>query len=227
MKICAEMESALPAVERDLRLCGTSQMGMDRLAEYVVDGCEDLFHADGQSWLDAYDSQTIAYLLENGERFKKEWEQELEEYYMARDDKDIPVVLRNNRKPQLPKWLYPQVGQEAAYRSISKNLMIAMNNRGDEAAAEQIFWEIKQYLKSSKQAPVEGGPLELQKKGQYDDLLELCQNDMNCLPAILPGDQKADSWWYSCVMVRYRKKYFAEKGYLDGKPVWARSSRWR
>ena len=228
MKICAEEESVLPVVEQNLRSWSTSQVGIDRLGEYAVDACEDLFHVDGQSWLDAYNPQTIAYLLENEARFKSEWEQQLEEYYAARDDRDIPVVLRNNSKPQLPEWLYPQMGQEAAYRSIRKNLMIAMNKRGDEAEVEQIFWEMRQYLKLSKQAPVEGGPLELQKKGRYDDLLELCQNDMNSLPAILPEDQKADSWWYSRVIFRFRKKYFVEGDTLvDGKPILVTRSRWR
>lgn len=228
MKICGEKESVSPAVEQNRRSCSTSEMGINRLGEYAVDSCEDLFHVDGQSWLDAYKPQTIAYLLESEERFKTEWEQELKEYFAARDDKNIPVVLRNNSKPQLPKWLYPQIGQEAAYRSISKNLMIAMNQRGDEAGAEQIFWEMRQYLRLSKQPPVAGGPLELQRKGQYDDLLELCQNDINNLPAILAEDQKADSWWYSCVIVRFRNKYFVVGNTLvDGKPIWVRRFRWR
>lgn len=223
----AEKESVLPGREQNHSLRGTSQIIIDRLPEYAVDACDDLFQVDGQSWLDAYKPQTIAYLLENEARFKSEWEQVLKEYYTARDDKDIPVVLRDNSKPQSPKWLYPQIGEEAAYRSISKNFMIAMNRRGDEAEAGQIFWEMRQYLKLSKQAPIEGGPLELQRKGQYDDLLELCQNDMNDLPAILPEDQKADSWWYSRVISRYRRKYFVEGKTLDGKPTFVRRSRWR
>lgn len=227
MSICAEKESALPAMSQNLSSRSTSQTVINRLAEYAVDACEDLFHIDGQSWLEAYKPQTITHLLENEERFKSEWSQILQEYYAARHDRDIPIVLRNNSNPQPPKWLYPQIGEETAYRSISKNLMIAMNKRGDEAEAGQIFWEMRQYLRLFQQAPVEGGPLELQRKGRYDELLELCQKDMNSIPAVLPEDQKADSWWYSCVIFRYRNKYFVEGKTLEGKPGLVRRSRWR
>ena len=46
--------------------------------------------------------------------------------------------MRESTQLQLPKWLYPQIGQETAYWSIGKNLMIAMTKRKDGLGAKLI-----------------------------------------------------------------------------------------
>ena len=229
MKISAKEELIPRVVEPNLLLCRTSHTDMDRLAEYAVEACEDLFQVDRQSWFDGYSPQTVAHLLENEERFREEWGLELGEYYDARENRGIPMTMRKGSKPQPPKWLYPQIGLEAAYRSISKNLMIALSRRTDEPQPRRVFWEMRQYLGRAGQAFVPEGPLMLQKEGRYDKLLVLCQSDMNNLSAILPEDMTEDLRLYSRSVFRYRDKYFVKKVEKVGKDwelVWVKMARW-
>ena len=68
---------------------------------------------------------------------------------IARPDKDRPVIMGESIQLKLPKWLYQQIGQETAYWSIGKNLMIVMTQQKDEPEVKLVSWEINKYLQRS------------------------------------------------------------------------------
>ena len=133
--------------------------------------------------------------------------------------KDIPVTMRDKSKPQLPEWLHPQIGQEAAHQSISKDLIIALDKRGDEPPAEQVFREMKHYLKRSNQASSWGWFRDTKEAESVQRNIALCQSDMWNL---LPEDQKADLLMYSRSVLRYRKNTLWKRWSKVGSWLWWR-----
>ncbi|CAD6589858.1 MAG: hypothetical protein ASARMPRED_004291 [Alectoria sarmentosa] len=63
------------------------------------------------------------------------------------------------------------------------------------------------------------------KKGNYNELLDLCLKDLKELPVLLPEDQKADAdvCLYNRSIVRYLIKFFAVADEIDEVPIWGNS----
>ncbi|CAF9936713.1 MAG: hypothetical protein ALECFALPRED_006957 [Alectoria fallacina] len=109
--------------------------------------------------------------------------------------------------------------EEKAYISWEEQeaqLKILMNSKSERP-------EIRQYAKRSSQSPLPGRPLELQKKGEYNELLDLCLEDPKELLALLPEDQKVDVRLDNRSIVRYTIKFFAVADEIDEKPIWGNS----
>ena len=101
-----------------------------------------------------------------------------------------------------------------------QELIIATGRALDSPLYDLTLWEIRQMVKSSTQSPVPGGPRELQQRGNYDELRDLCLKDIEDLPRILPADQRADQRLYNRAIFRYMIKYFCVADEEDGNAIW-------
>ncbi len=182
---------------------------MDRLREYVVDPCEDLLQVKGNFLFKAYDWLEIVNLLDAEETAYRLWKGE---------QAQLEILL--NSKPERPVWLYLEPSAQPVYRPIRKALIIAMKRTFVCTDVEQRLWQIRQYVKRSFHTPLPGGPLELQKRGNYDELQDLCRKDLNSLRTLLPEDQKVDRHRYAESISDYMTKYFFLIDEDDGKPIW-------
>ena len=183
---------------------------INRLREYVVDACEDLLKVQGRFSFKAYDWLEIVKRLDDEERAYRVWREE-----------QAQLEILMNSKPERPVWLYPKPRAQPFYRTLRKQLIIAMRRTFESASVEQVFWEIRQYVKRSSRSPLPGGPLKLQKKGHYDQLLDMCLDDLKDLPEMLSEDQKADMRRYNRSIIRYMTKFFVVADEIDGKVIWA------
>ena len=184
---------------------------LDRLREYTVDPCEDPFKVKGNFILKAYDWPEIVNRLDEEEKAYRSWK-----------GQEAQLKILMNSKPERPVWLYPEPKVQPFYRSLRKELTIAVE-RAEWPESDQLFWEIRQYAKRSSRSPLPGGPLELQKKGNYNELLDLCLKDPRELPVLLPEDQKVDVRLYNRSIVRYMIKFFAVADEIDEVPIWGNS----
>ena len=96
-----------------------------------------------------------------------------------------------------------------------------MKGTFDSVSVEQVFWEIRQYVKRKPLSPLPGDPLELQKKGHYDQLLDMCLDDIRDLPKMLSEDKKGKVRRYNRSIGRYMKKFFVVANETKGKAIWA------
>ena len=183
---------------------------LSRLREYMVDSCEDLLQVKGNFQFKAYEWPEILDLLDDEERAHRSWKEE-----------QAQLHILMNSKPERPVWLYQAPRAQPFYRSIRKELIIAMERTFMSVDVEQILWAIRQYVKRSSQTPLPGGPLELQKKGHYDRLLDMCRGDIRDLPYILPEDHKVNLDRYVESIGQYMNKFFEIVDEIDEKPVWA------
>lgn len=184
---------------------------LDRLREYTVDPCEDLLKVKGDFVFKAYDWPEIVNRIDDEEKAYRSWKEQ-----------EAQLRILMSSKPERPIWLYPEPKAQPFYRSIWKELIIA-GERAEWPKFDQLLWEIRRYAKRSSQSLLPGGPLELQKKGNYNELLDLCLKDLKELPVLLPEDQKVNVRLYNRSIVRYMNKFFVVADEIDEKPIWGNS----
>ena len=182
---------------------------MDRLREYMAESCDDLLRVKGNFYFKAYRWPEVVDLLDEQERAYKSW----------RTDQETMRILSNSL-PERPLWLYPPPKPHPVYRSIRKELIVATSRAWDSVKYDLTLWEIRQLVKKSTESPVPGGPRELQQRANYDELRDLCLQDIADLPRILPADQRVDERLYNQAIVRYMIKYWCVADEEDGKAIW-------
>ena len=183
---------------------------MDRLREYMAESCDDLFRVKGNFRFKAYRWPEIVNLLDEQERAYRSW----------REDQERLRILSNSL-PERPLWLYPPPKPHPVYRSIRKELIVATSRAWGSVKYDLTFWEIRQLVKKSTESSVPGGPRGLQQRANYDELRDLCLQDIADLPNILPADQRADERLYNRAIVRYMIKYWCVTDEEDdGKAIW-------
>ncbi|KAL2048790.1 hypothetical protein ABVK25_010972 [Lepraria finkii] len=187
---------------------------LDRLREYLIDCSEDFFHeVEGSYLFKGCDMPEILRRLD-----------EEEKEYLAWREKQVRSKYPKKSPLQRSKWQYEKRIQQPGYQSYRKYLLKAM--RKSEVDPETIlihedhkFWELRQYVKRSKSSPLPGGPLELQRAGRYDELLQLCLRDeenLECNASVVYSQlPEADAAHYLMSIFRYIMRYFE----LDVQPV--------
>lgn len=183
---------------------------IDRLREYVVPACEALLRVQGHFLFKSYEWPEIVKRLDNEERAYGVWREE-----------QAQLEILMNSKPERPVWLYPESRAQPFHRSLRKELIIAMRRTFESVRVEQGFWEIRQYVERSSRPPLPGGPLELQMKGRYDQLLDMCLDDIRDLPKMLSEDQKVGLRRYNESIGQFMRNFFVVANEIDGKAIWA------
>ena len=85
------------------------------------------------------------------------------------------------------------------------------------------FWELRQYVKRSISSPLPGGPLELQRAGRYDELLQLCLRDDENLrynaSVVYSQLPEADAAHHLKSIFRYIWRYFELSGGIENREL--------
>ena len=186
---------------------------MNRLREYMAESCDDLMRLEGSFQFKKYSWPEVVDLLDKQEKAYKLWKE---------DQAQLQILAKS--LPEPPLWLHSPPKTQPVYRSIRKELINATYKAWDTPDYELTLWEIRQLVKSSAPSPVPGGPRELQQRANYDELLDLCLQDMRDLPEILSADQRADERLYNRAIVRYMIRYFLVYNEEDdGSAIWGQN----
>ena len=187
---------------------------LDRLREYLIDYSEDFFHeVEGSYLFKGCDMPEIVRRLD-----------EEEEEYLAWREKQIRSKYPKKSPLQRNKWQYEKRFQQPGYQSYRKYVLKAMRESDPEIIfipEDHKFWELRQYVKRSISSPLPGGPLELQRAGRYDELLQLCLRDDENLrynaSVVYSQLPEADAAHYLKSIFRYMRRYFELGGEIENR----------
>ena len=183
---------------------------MNRLREYIADTCDHLMRLEGGFQFKKYVWPEVVHLLDKQEKAYNLWKE---------DQAQLQILAKS--RPEPPLWLHSPPKSQPVYRSIRKELINATHKAWETSDYELTLWEIRQLVQSSALSPVPGGPRELQQRANYDELLDLCLQDIRDLPKILTADQRPDERLYNRAIVRYMIRYFLVYDEEDdGSAIW-------